>query len=81
MDLENLITAAAAERHPCAVRGVGVRLQSPVMRRVSEPGRIVTVVLLIGAAACLPEQAPAQGWKPVKNVELIVPGGAGGGQD
>ncbi|HZM44522.1 MAG TPA: hypothetical protein VFC14_06800 [Burkholderiales bacterium] len=51
------------------------------MRRVSEPGRIVTVVLLIGAAACLPEQAPAQGWKPVKNVELIVPGGAGGGQD
>ena len=51
------------------------------MRRVSEPGRIVTVVLLIGAAACLPEQAPAQGWKPVKNVELIVPGGAGGGRD
>src|SRR5688500_1191940 len=25
--------------------------------------------------------APAQAWKPQKNVELIVPGGAGGGQD
>jgi putative tricarboxylic transport membrane protein len=25
--------------------------------------------------------APAQSWKPEKNVELIVPGGAGGGQD
>src|SRR5689334_4428762 len=25
--------------------------------------------------------ASAQGWKPEKNVELIVPGGAGGGQD
>ena len=25
--------------------------------------------------------APAQAWKPERNVELIVPGGAGGGQD
>ncbi len=34
---------------------------------------------LIAQLAALP--AAAQGWKPEKNVELIVPGGAGGGQD
>jgi putative tricarboxylic transport membrane protein len=51
------------------------------MQRSSESGRLVTILLLICAVACPPGQAPAQGWKPVKNVELIVPGGAGGGQD
>jgi putative tricarboxylic transport membrane protein len=81
MNPENLITAARAERHPFAARGVGVRLQSAMMRQVTDSGRIVTAVLSICAAACWPAQAGAQAWKPVKNVELIVPGGAGGGQD
>ena len=44
---ENLITADLVERHPFAVRGGGVRLQSSMMRQVTDSGRIVTTVLQI----------------------------------
>lgn len=37
--------------------------------------------VLVMASALWAHDARAQGWKPEKNVELIVPGGAGGGQD
>lgn len=36
---------------------------------------------LAAASALWSAAAAAQAWKPEKNVELIVPGGAGGGQD
>jgi len=51
------------------------------MQQATDSGRALGVVLLICAATCWPASAPAQAWKPEKNVELIVPGGAGGGQD
>jgi putative tricarboxylic transport membrane protein len=37
--------------------------------------------VLAAASALWADDARAQAWKPQKNVELIVPGGAGGGQD
>jgi len=40
---------------------------------------IVAAALVIAAAAALP--AHAQGWKPDRNVELIIPAGAGGSLD
>ena len=36
---------------------------------------------VLALASALWSAAAAQAWKPEKNVELIVPGGAGGGQD
>lgn len=44
-------------------------------------GRSGAAVLLICASATWSLCAAAQAWKPEKPVELIVPGGAGGGQD
>ena len=37
--------------------------------------------VLATACALWTSDAPAQAWKPERNIELIVPGGAGGGQD
>ena len=51
---------------------------------MSLPVRLVPyacVAAFAAASALWAEPAPAQSWKPQKNVELIVPGGAGGGQD
>lgn len=42
---------------------------------------LARTVLACCAAASWVSGAAAQTWKPEKNVELIVPGGAGGGQD
>src|SRR5262245_42574091 len=50
------------------------------MRDGSASGRFTRLVLLAGALAS-PAWAAEQPWRPVKTVELIVPGGAGGGQD
>lgn len=51
------------------------------MKRQIRCGWLARTVL----ACCIPAlgaaQAPAQTWRPDKNVELIIPGGAGGGQD
>jgi putative tricarboxylic transport membrane protein len=44
-------------------------------------GRLARAVLVYCAAAMWAAGAIAQSWKPDKNVELIIPGGAGGGQD
>jgi putative tricarboxylic transport membrane protein len=55
------------------------------MNRKSEAGRRATRLLACCAAALwassLVAGAAAQSWRPDKNVELIIPGGAGGGQD
>ena len=42
---------------------------------------VACVAALAAASALWAGAAVAQSWKPQKNVELIVPGGAGGGQD
>lgn len=47
-------------------------------RRIST-GTLLALALWLSPPAHA--QAVAQAWKPEKNVELIVPGGAGGGQD
>ncbi len=39
------------------------------------------LVMLGAVAQLVAAPAAAQAWKPEKNVELIIPGGAGGGQD
>jgi putative tricarboxylic transport membrane protein len=42
---------------------------------------VACVAALAAASALWAGHALAQSWKPIKNIELIVPGGAGGGQD
>lgn len=44
-------------------------------------GRLVPAILACCATASWAVCVAAQPWKPEKNVELIIPGGAGGGQD
>src|SRR5262245_34318598 len=44
-------------------------------------GRYTLRVAWFCAVAVWATSAAAQSWKPEKNVEIIVPGGAGGGQD
>lgn len=44
-------------------------------------GWIAPAVIVSCAAAAWPACVVAQSWKPERNVELIIPGGAGGGQD
>jgi len=44
-------------------------------------GRLVPAIVACCAGAIWAVCAAAQPWKPEKNVELIIPGGAGGGQD
>jgi len=51
------------------------------MRREARFERLARAVLACCAAAWWSAGATAQPWKPDKNVELIIPGGAGGGQD
>jgi len=51
------------------------------MKRAVRFGWLARAVLACCAAAAWASGASAQTWKPEKNVELIVPGGAGGGQD
>ena len=51
------------------------------MKRAVRFGWLARAVLACCAAAAWASGAAAQTWKPEKNVELIVPGGAGGGQD
>jgi len=51
------------------------------MKREIRSGWLARAVLACCAAALWAAGAAAQSWKPEKNVELIVPGGAGGGQD
>ncbi len=51
------------------------------MKREIRLGWLARAVLACCAAAVWASGAAAQTWKPEKNVELIVPGGAGGGQD
>lgn len=43
--------------------------------------RLASAVLLACAAGPWAAPATAQAWRPEKNVEIIIPGGAGGGQD
>ena len=45
----------------------------------ARPLSIAFAALLVAAAVALP--AHAQGWKPDRNVELIIPAGAGGSLD
>ena len=51
------------------------------MTREIRFGWLARAALACCAAALWAAGAAAQPWKPEKNVELIVPGGAGGGQD
>jgi len=51
------------------------------MKRQIPFGWLARVVLACCISALWVAGAAAQSWKPEKNVELIVPGGAGGGQD
>ena len=51
------------------------------MKRQARFGRLAWALLAWGAAALWASGATAQAWRPDKNIELIVPGGAGGGQD
>mgnify|MGYP002813305499 FL=1 len=51
------------------------------MKRQFRFGWLARVVLACCISALGAAQAPAQSWRPDKNVELIIPGGAGGGQD
>jgi putative tricarboxylic transport membrane protein len=44
-------------------------------------GRLVPAIVACCAGAIWAVCAAAQPWKPEKNVELIIPGGTGGGQD
>lgn len=44
-------------------------------------GRLAPAILACCAGAIWAACAAAQPWKPEKNIELIIPGGAGGGQD
>ncbi|MBI2295624.1 MAG: tripartite tricarboxylate transporter substrate binding protein [Betaproteobacteria bacterium] len=48
-------------------------------RLVRAAGRALVLLVAIAPLAAAP--TAAQGWKPAKNVELIIPGGVGGGQD
>jgi putative tricarboxylic transport membrane protein len=43
--------------------------------------RFAGCVILLGAASATAVQAAAPAWQPQKNVEIIIPGGVGGGQD
>jgi len=43
--------------------------------------RSVAMVLLAVGSVALAGTAPAQGWKPERNVELTVPSGPGGSND
>jgi len=51
------------------------------MKRKSRHGWIAQAALACCAAMLWAAGAAGQSWRPEKNVELIVPGGAGGGQD
>ena len=51
------------------------------MQRRARFGRLIRSVAWVVTGACSATSGAAQSWKPAKNVELIVPGGAGGGQD
>jgi putative tricarboxylic transport membrane protein len=51
------------------------------MKRQIRFGILARNVLVCCAAACWAAGAAGQSWKPSKTVELIIPGGAGGGQD
>jgi putative tricarboxylic transport membrane protein len=51
------------------------------MKLSTRSRRAARFAALLLASALWSGAAPGQGWKPEKNVELIVPGGAGGGQD
>jgi putative tricarboxylic transport membrane protein len=51
------------------------------MRLFTRSRRAAQFAALLLASALWSAAAAAQAWKPEKNVELIVPGGAGGGQD
>jgi putative tricarboxylic transport membrane protein len=51
------------------------------MKRQVRFGWLALRVLACCTAALWTAGAAAQAWKPERNVELIVPGGAGGGQD
>ena len=51
------------------------------MTRFHPPLSLAAAAALALLSALWSFPAAAQGWKPEKNVELIVPGGAGGGQD
>jgi putative tricarboxylic transport membrane protein len=61
-----------------------MRRAGPEENAMSLPVRLAPyacAAAFAAASALWAEPAPAQSWKPQKNVELIVPGGAGGGQD
>jgi tripartite-type tricarboxylate transporter receptor subunit TctC len=51
------------------------------MHQRVQGGRLAWPVVWLCAATLCATSAAAQSWKPEKNVEIIVPGGAGGGQD
>lgn len=51
------------------------------MKREARIKRVAQALLAWSVAALWASAAAAQPWKPDRNVELIVPGGAGGGQD
>ena len=52
-----------------------------IMKRQIRFGWLARVVLACCMSALGAAGASAQSWRPDKNVELIIPGGAGGGQD
>lgn len=51
------------------------------MKNGSCPARFLLCAVAIVAAAPAAAQTAVPAWKPERNVEIIIPGGAGGGQD